>query len=365
MLDKSHYIAEVLVATTWECNLGCTYCFVRNRGLSVNTGRMSPESAVQVVDALDRGLSHVERVCIHLYGGEPLTNLPALEAMVDQAARKGSGRFCFAVTTNGVCADPSVYKLLDRGDFQVILSIDGPEEVHDECRRTLGGAPTHAQVLQFLKDVRAQTRCWVRGSAVVRSGWGLMQAVSYLSSLPVDAVKAQAVRVQPGTPYALTDREKKRYLYELEEVGKLVIHDLEAGRMPKDDRFSSRVLQLLTGKRRDSFCGAGYTTFGITPEGIVLPCVLMDRNEIELGYIDDDPAVWLQRGKQWRKDHPIRTECSQCSALPLCGGGCHAVMPVCGKDECEIVHKNCEVAISIYEHFRSNPEILLALAGVA
>ena len=42
--------------------------------------------------------------------------------------------------------------------------------------------------------------------------------------------------------------------------------------MPRDDRYSSRVLQLLKGDRRDAFCGAGDTIFGITPSGDVLPC---------------------------------------------------------------------------------------------
>ncbi|MBI5026608.1 MAG: radical SAM protein [Nitrospirae bacterium] len=364
MHDKSHYLSEILVATTWECNLHCSYCFVRQHGLSAKCKQMSPELAVRVVDSLDSGLTHVETICLHLYGGEPLDNLPALEAMVKRAGEKSPGRFRFAVTTNGVVADSSVYELLEKGRFQVILSIDGPETIHDECRRTTDGKPTHASVLRFLEGLRSKTHCWVRGSAVVRSGWSLMQAVTYLYNLPVDAVKAQIARVQTGTPYALNDFEKQNYLRELEEIGKLVISDLKAGRTPKDDRFSSRVLQLLKGEKRYSFCGAGYTIFGITPEGIVLPCVLINRNEIELGHIDDDPAIWLRKGEKWRESHRNRTECLSCSALPLCGGGCYAINSVCGDEECEIIRKNCEVATSIYQHFRSNPEALLALAGI-
>ena len=64
---------------------------------------MSSELAVRVIDALDEGLSHMESVCVHLYGGEPLTNLPAIEAMLDRSSEKESGHFSFAVTTNGTC----------------------------------------------------------------------------------------------------------------------------------------------------------------------------------------------------------------------------------------------------------------------
>jgi uncharacterized protein len=67
--EPGHHLAEVLVATTWECNLGCSYCFVRQRGLSAAAMGMSPALAVRVVDALDEGLTDVEAICLHLYGG--------------------------------------------------------------------------------------------------------------------------------------------------------------------------------------------------------------------------------------------------------------------------------------------------------
>lgn len=359
-----HQRAEVLVATTWECNLRCSYCFVRQRSLAKRGERMSPELAIWVIDALDGGLTHVESIYVHLYGGEPLINLTAIEAMLNRSREKESGRFSFAVTTNGTCLSQAVIDLLDKGNFQVVLSIDGPAEIHNECRRTTQGAPTHARVMHFLKALRSRTSCGVRGSAVVRSGWSLSQATNYLRSLPVDVIKAQAVRGPPGTPYALCESEKEDYLVDLETVGRQVIAELEAGQTSRDDRFTSRLLQLLKGDRREAFCGAGHTTFGITPSGNVLPCVLMDPEGCFLGHVNDDPETWVQAGRHWRESRPLRTECEACSFFHLCGGGCPALMPVCGANECEIIRKNCEVALVIYEHFRSTPEALLALAGI-
>lgn len=356
-------IAEVLVATTWRCNLRCSYCFVEQTRLSASGRRMSPEIAARVVDALDQGLADVDSICLHLYGGEPLTNLPALEAMVDRAAEKAPGRFTFAITTNGTCGSPRAVDLLGRGRFQVVLSIDGPPAVHDACRRTARGAPTHARIVRFLEALRARTECTVRVSAVVRPGWRLADAVAYLETLPADLLKAQAVRGPNGSAWNLTPEEKETYLADLELLGRKVAADVEAGRMPKDDRFSRRVLQLLAGIERDAFCAAGDTTFGITPAGDVLPCVLMDGGS-KLGRIEEDPAVWREAGRRWRRSRPVRPECESCAARSLCGGGCPALMPVCGADECDLVRKNCEVASAIYERFRSRPQDLLVLAGL-
>jgi uncharacterized protein len=356
--------AEVLVATTWNCNLRCSYCFIEKHLRNKKGTRMSASLARRVVDALDEGLSDVESICVHFYGGEPLTNLPAVEAMLDRSQGKSPDRFTWAITTNGTICSSAAINLLGQGAFHVILSLDGPAEIHDEHRRTARSAPTHARVLEFLHALRSRTKCWVRGSAVVRSGWRLSQAAEYLRSLPVDSIKAQAVRGRAGASYTLSQPEKETYLKDLEAIGNQVIAELEAGTAPKDDRFSARVLQLLAGIQRDRFCAAGETTFGITPQGEILPCVLITSKDGHLGRVGDRPSLWRQAGRQWRRSRPPRRECHTCPALPLCGGGCPAILPVCGADECDLVRKNCEVAASIYEHFRSRPETLLTLAGI-
>jgi uncharacterized protein len=355
--------AEVLVSTTWDCNLRCSYCFLKEKTHHPDHARMSAQTARRLVDVLDRTMLHVESVCIHLYGGEPLTNLPALRAMVERAEKTGRGRFTFAITTNGTILSDEVFALLDRGNFQVIVSIDGPARVHDTCRRNVLDQPTHHLVIKFLEMLRTRTRCWVRGSAVVRSGWRLKNAVRYLRGLPVDVIKAQAVRVPDGAPFALSDTEKDEYLSDLEAVGNEIIDELENGQRPRDDRFSNRVLQILTGKSRGRFCGAGETTFGFLPDGTVTPCVLLDAAEHALGHIEDHKAGWLGAGRTWRKRGGQSGQCRGCSALSLCGGGCPAILPICGANECQIIRKNCEIARHIYSHFSDRPEMLLPLAG--
>lgn len=355
--------AWFLIATTWHCNLRCSYCFVRESGLDSASASMSPDLAVRVVDALDAGLPHVESICLHLYGGEPLTNLPAMEALVERARGKAPGRFSFEITTNGTVLSRRALDLLQAGHFGVVLSVDGPAEVHDACRRTHAGEPTHARVLEFLDALRAQTDCRVRGSSVVRSGWSLAQASAYLHSLPVGAHKAQMVRGVDG-PLALTAEERQAYLRDLEAIGQETIDALEAGHVPRDDRYRMRLMQLFKGTPRESFCGAGRAIFGITPFGDVLPCVLLDAEAHRLGHIDGAPGTWLEAGLQWRAAHRPRGECTQCDALPLCGGGCPAMLSACGAEECEITRHECRVVRSVYEHFRDREDKLFPLFGI-
>ena len=353
---------ELLIATTWDCNLRCSYCFVGRRGLMKDMDPMSPATAAHIVDVLDEEFSDVETVCLHFYGGEPLCNVPAMRAMVDRAMSRKVGKFVFAVTTNGVEATPEVIDLLGRANFGVVVSIDGPPEIHNQCRIDAEGEPTHERVMKFLQTLREKTTCRVRGSAVVRSGWPLVRAAKYLKSLDVDTIKSQAVRTACRTAYSLNEEEQQAYLDDLETLGRQIIEDIREERSPRDDRFTSRIFQLIKKESRPRFCGAGISTFGVTPDADVLPCILMDAENNSLGSVYD--RLFREEGRRWVESRPVRKECADCDALALCGGGCPAMLPFCGDSECAIVRKNCDVARMIYRHFEDEPEKLLVLAGM-
>jgi uncharacterized protein len=325
---------------------------------------MSAATAARVVEALDEAAHPEASIIVHLYGGEPLSNLPAMTAIVESALRHRPSRFVFAITTNGTLASDAAFDLLERGNFEITLSIDGPPQVHDACRRTLKGDATHDRVLGFLDTVRKRTRCRVRGSSVVRPGWTLEQATSYLRSLGVDGFKAAPARVPPGSRFDLSTDEREQYQRDLETAAHAVTRALEQGRVPEDDRFSGRILQLLRGVRREVFCSVGDREFGILPSGHVVPCVLIHPAEVIFGHVDDPPQTWLEAGRRWRAARQLREECRECSEVELCAGGCPAVMPLCGAGECAIMRKECELARQVFETFRSRPERLLSLVGI-
>lgn len=358
---------EVMVNATQECNLACRYCFVDRGRFGYSEERiriLSPHLIRKLIATLPEKLPHVREFCIHFYGGEPLLNLPALRAAVEAAW--GDNRFVFAITTNGTICNEEALSVLRKGRFNVILSIDGPAHIHDEVRRTSSDMPTHATVMRFLRELRAQRRQYVRGSSVVRKGWSLREAREYLKTLPVDAIKAQAVRLPPENELALDEKERLEYFEHLREVATEVIECVQRGENPKDDRFNHRVLQLITGMRRKAFCGAGRRVFGMAADGTVLPCVLLaGKGGMALGSIDDPDSKWIENGNNWADNHGPRSECKTCWALPLCGGGCPAMLSVCGEDECEMVRANCEMALAIYGSFLDRPQDLLVLGGVS
>jgi len=355
---------EVLVNAAQTCNLVCPYCFVGQGRFHYRRRKsqgLDPRSAKRLVEVLPRALPDRRIFSIHFYGGEPLLNTEAMKAAVE-AAEHSTHLFRFAVTTNGTLFAPEIFSIFKRGRFSVILSIDGPPRVHNALRRTQNGRPTHALVLKFLKRLKKEG-IFVRGSSVVRRNWPLRKSLAYLNSLPVDVMKAQAVRLPPEHPIALNQRERAEYFDDLKDLAGSVIRCIKKGISPKDDRFNSRVLQILTRTRRASFCGAGRSVFGLSTDGTVLPCALLAGvKDSNLGSIHGS-TDWVDRGRIWADTHGPRPECEVCWALPLCGGGCPAMLSVCGEDECDMVRANCEAALEIYGAFLKRPSDLLVLAG--
>jgi uncharacterized protein len=356
---------EIMVNATQKCNLACRYCFVGAGKFDYSKKyrkMLHPKTARLLIATLPESLPWAKHFCIHFYGGEPLLNLDAIEKAVDAALPKGK-LFSFAVTTNGTVSSERALSVLKKGRFNIILSIDGPAHIHNELRRTKKGQPTHKKVLKFLEKAKAQN-LYVRGSSVIRNGWSLKEATKYLNTLPVDSIKAQAVRLPINNPLALDDEQRKKYFEELENIAAQTVEQIKENSYPKDDRFSNRVLQILSSKRRGSFCGAGKWTFGMASDGAMLPCVLLaGKEDTVLGNISDN-GDWVKEGLKWAFEHQPRTSCQECWALPLCGGGCPSMLSVCGDDECELVRKNCELALGIYGSFLDRREDLLVLAGI-
>jgi len=359
-----YHFSEVLVAPTWYCNLRCKYCFVDKTGVSDDAPPMSYEMGARVIDALDAGLSNVRRITVHLYGGEPFTNLTAIEGMVDRVREKPPGRFSFNATTNGTILSDRVIDIINKCNMGILLSLDGPMSIHDACRLQADGSPSHRKVIRFLETVRARTPVSITAAAVIRSGSRLLEVTDYLRTLPIDYIKAQPVRLPGGSPLSLTEEEWKFYKEDIMAIAHQAIAEIESGKSPVDDRFNNRLLQMLSNADRMKFCDAGQTTFGITPNGDIRACLLLTSEKNLLGHIDDpDPRVWRQKGLDWRAA-PLEARCNSCSYLNLCGGGCSAALSVCGTGECSVVAMECEATKMIFDHFKDNQEALLVLIGM-
>lgn len=148
-------MGAVVLEVTEKCNLRCSYC-VYSASVSCTRDHgvrdMSDDVARRAIDYLHQHSGRRQKVSLSFYGGEPLLRFADIREWVSYAR----GRFSpkpvdFALTTNGVLVTPESAAFLAENGFYTLLSIDGPQDVHDLHRRDARGRGSFAESLRGLR----------------------------------------------------------------------------------------------------------------------------------------------------------------------------------------------------------------------
>jgi uncharacterized protein len=136
-------LAQVILETTQRCNLRCRYCIYspsygqkRNHG----TDDMSYDIASQAIRHLANSCEAREIAALSFYGGEPLLQFGLIKECVSYAKSLfPPNKLAFSMTTNGTLINRDIARYLSDNNFGVHVSIDGPEDIHDENRKFPNG----------------------------------------------------------------------------------------------------------------------------------------------------------------------------------------------------------------------------------
>lgn len=93
---------------------------------------------------------------IMFFGGEPLLTPSAIAAVCEGFTSKQRKPPAFSIITNGTVFNDEVKELLTRYNFKVIVSIDGPEEIHDRLRPYASGAGSYQKVASTIAFAKAE-----------------------------------------------------------------------------------------------------------------------------------------------------------------------------------------------------------------
>lgn len=144
-------LEHIVLNVTEQCNFRCLYCkyggsYVLER--SHSDGRMSWEIAKRAVDFMLERNACAPCVRVGFYGGEPLLSFPLLRRLVEYIRSRTPKQPSFSITTNGGLLTSQTIKFLAANDFSLIISLDGPEQIHDRYRRDCNKGPTFARILR-------------------------------------------------------------------------------------------------------------------------------------------------------------------------------------------------------------------------
>ena len=159
---------------------------------------MSEETALAGVEYLARHSVDSEHCALGFYGGEPFLSFDLVRLATAEARRKIPRDVHISLTTNGTLLDSKKMEWCVAEGVSLLVSLDGPREVHDVQRHTIEGNGTWNTVMRFLRTLRGIDRDYynthVAISCVIPYGISPLAVDRFFSRSP-DASLLEGIRI--------------------------------------------------------------------------------------------------------------------------------------------------------------------------
>lgn len=345
-----------------NCNLACAYCFADEGKYAGEKASMSVETACRALDFLVEKSGTRRNLEVDFFGGEPLLNMQAVEAAVryGRSLEKSHGKnFRFTITTNAVGLNDEIIDFLNREMYNVVLSIDGRKNVHNQVRKTQGGKDSFDVVLKnalAFRKKRGDKQYYVRGTFTSQNKDFAADALA-LADYGFDKLSLEPVVLPASHPLALKEEDLPE-LYEQYEI--LAKEYVKRRKKPESwISFFHFVVDLKNSpclSKRFASCGAGTEYVAVTPQGDVYPChQFVGDAAYKMGNLADGNVDATLYETFCRNNLAYKPVCRDCWAKYHCSGGCAAnaihfngdiASPY--KIACALMKKRLECALAIY-----------------
>ncbi|MCM1483171.1 MAG: anaerobic sulfatase-maturation protein [Muribaculaceae bacterium] len=208
------------------CNLACEYCYYLEKGKvlgSQTPKQFMSEATLEEYIKQYMAAQTTPEVCFTWHGGEAtIRPLAFYRKVVELQKRYARGRTVVnSLQTNATLLTDEWCLFLKENDWLVGVSIDGPQEFHDEYRRTSGDKPTFRNVMRGIRLLQRHGVEW-NALAVVND---------YNADYPVEFYrffKEIGCRFIQFTPI-VERRKPDGTLASVEEEGELTHHSITPG----------------------------------------------------------------------------------------------------------------------------------------
>lgn len=316
-----------------RCNMRCSYCYYLDKGKYSSHEKqtcMSYHLLERLIRQTIEG-SPGPVASFVWHGGEPtLAGLDFFQkavALEKKYLPKGWQAWN-NLQTNGLLLNKSWCRFLKENHFDVGLSVDGSEAVHDRHRRDLGGNPTYQRVKKAALEMKAagvepDLLCTVN-SATVKAPEEVFEALKELPSTWIQFIPI-VVRLPDGSfaPESVTPEEYGEFLCRIFDLW--VKNDL--GRV--DVQLFAETARILAGGEA-SLCWMSPTcgrALIVEEDGGVYSCDHFVDEEHRLGNLSGaklrelaDSPFQTAFGQQ--KASGLTAQCKKCPWYRFCGGGC-------------------------------------------
>lgn len=313
-----------------DCNLACKYCFAEEGEYHGRRALMSFEVGKKALDFLIANSGNRRNLEVDFFGGEPLMNWQVVKDLVAYGREQEKihdKNFRFTITTNGVLLNDEIQEFVNKEMDNVVLSLDGRQEVNDHMRPFRNGKGSYDLIVpkfQKLAESRDQQKYYVRGT-FTRENLDFSKDVLHFADLGFEQISIEPVVGEDTDFYSIQKEHLPQIFEEYDILAKELIKREKEGR---GVNFFHFMIDLDGGpciSKRLSGCGSGTEYLAVTPWGDLYPChQFVGDEDFLMGNVDDgitrpEIAEEFRGCSVYSKD-----KCKNCFAKFYCSGGCMA-----------------------------------------
>ncbi len=135
-------LSYLILQVTQTCNLKCDYC-VYSGGYNTrqhSSKKMNINMAKKGIDYLISHSQEATQLHLGFYGGEPLLEFNLIFESVKYMEKQAKGiNVAYSITTNGILLTDEKIRFLEKYNFDILISLDGPEKIHNKSRKFAKG----------------------------------------------------------------------------------------------------------------------------------------------------------------------------------------------------------------------------------
>jgi uncharacterized protein len=284
---------------------------------------MSPDLVVRYFRYIDTFPHNQSKQNIELFGGEPL--MKSTRKTVETIVKLGVDRgYTFTATTNGVQLDHFRDLLSPTKIARLLVTLDGPREIHDARRINTSGHGTFARIVSNIKAATDEGVMVSIRTNVDRDN--LAHLPAFIDSLDEVGLLGRrnvtvfAAPVKPSLGSLATSE-----LLSHSELIEFLSRDRRLLALRDEKNQGSVNSWDFSWGEQSRYCGAVSSSLLLDPEGLVFTCnEVVGQPEHAVGQFRDDTVEFFaDKYSRWRKRSVVALEqCLGCQVALVCAGGC-------------------------------------------
>ena len=313
-------VLNLWLIVSYFCNMQCIYCLGNGGNYGRTKNLMSKETAIEAINLFwKRRNKKAKKLKVTFFGGEPLTNKDLIKyclTYINDLCEHDGIKVKYMIDTNGTLIDEEMANLFKKNDFEVIVSIDGMEEIQNINRPLVNKKNSYLEVIKGLKILLSkEIEVTARITVTKNSVYCFYKTVCELwdmgfNNIYFDIVSSLDDEIRIGNAEMDILEEQLSLL-----TNKIYCNIVEGKNYRLLD-FDKKI-ELIHKRKIMSECSFynGYT-YIVTPEKHIYNCFwLLGRDEFMIGTLKDRIANQKNR---YQED----IKCKTCWAKRICGGGC-------------------------------------------